>query len=895
MIELRVLGTLDLRDTSHGRSITAVLAQPKRMALLAYLAVATPRGPHNRETLLPLFWPNSPEERARNSLNQAVFNLRRSLGEAAVIGAGDELRVDAAHVWCDAAEFEEALAAGDQRRAVSLYGGDLLPGFHVDDCIEFERWLDAERERLRAKALTAALALAGEEERSGNGVAAVELLRRAVVWSPYDEPAVFQLVRLLAALGDRPGALREYERFQQLLEAELALAPSRELDTLAQKIRRGDFARPDRAPEARETPVSLAPGEHGALAAQSTVTQSAARTDVAVAAAPVHAEGWRSPYRKIAVALALVIAASAAVFAAGRFTRSSADDQAIPLDSRRVLVAAFENRTGEQVLDPFGYMAADWITQGLARSGLARVVPFSTVVQETPHLTAEGSAPEVAVPTANRQFARRVGAGILISGAYYRAGDSLAVQTQVLDVRSGELLRAIDDVRGSAAQPASIVEEVQRRSLGALATLFDDRLESWPDPGGQPSSIEAYRLFSDGMAAFMRGMSRYDTPERVQRFSTAAARFTAAAATDSTFTLPLLWAAYAHMNSDNPEAAREIVRALEERPLSPWNSAVLNHLSAALAGDLERQYQASRELVELSPDSEWLSKLARSAFQTGRWREALTVLLRMDPDRGWLRGWGGYWTLRTEVQHVLGDYQAALEDARRGLATQPDDPWLETQELWALAALGRVDELVARLTPRIAGGDGYSLWLLNTVLEELRGHGRTAAAARLGRHAVALAESLVRRDSNPGARGHLANLLYLAGNDRRAAALYDSLAREQPLNAQYRIRSAILAARRGDQRPATETLAWLSTLRGESLERTFPALERGYWGSPAGWLALQQARLLAQLGERDRAVEMLRSATAQGLSHTYLHLHDDPDFDPLRRHAGFQRLLRPRE
>ncbi|MGK2933650.1 MAG: tetratricopeptide repeat protein, partial [Gemmatimonadaceae bacterium] len=290
-----------------------------------------------------------------------------------------------------------------------------------------------------------------------------------------------------------------------------------------------------------------------------------------------------------------------------------------------------------------------------------------------------------------------------------------------------------------------------------------------------------------------------------------------------------------------------------------------------------------------------LSKLARSAFQTGRWREALSVLLRMDPERGWLKGWGGSWTLRTAVQHALGNHAAALEDARRGLAAQPDDRRLEIQELWALAALGRADELLTRLTPRIGGGDSYALWRLNTVLEELRGHGRTAAATRLARNAIAGADSPVR--SNPGAlsRGNFAHLLYLAGDDERATALYDSLVRERPWAAEYRVRAAILTARRGDRQPANETLDWLKTLGDEALQRTFPAQEQGYWGSAPGWLALQQARLLAQFGERDRAVEMLSSAVASGLTHTYLHLHDDPDFDPLRRHAGFQRFLRPRD
>jgi DNA-binding SARP family transcriptional activator len=54
MIRLRTLGALDLRD-ADGQELRGVLAQPKRAALLAYLALATPRGYHRRDTLLALF------------------------------------------------------------------------------------------------------------------------------------------------------------------------------------------------------------------------------------------------------------------------------------------------------------------------------------------------------------------------------------------------------------------------------------------------------------------------------------------------------------------------------------------------------------------------------------------------------------------------------------------------------------------------------------------------------------------------------------------------------------------------------------------------------------------------------------------------------------------------
>src|SRR5256886_16106378 len=56
VIELRLFGGLDLRR-SDGRELDSILTQPKRVALLAFLATATPYRLHRRDTLLGLFWP----------------------------------------------------------------------------------------------------------------------------------------------------------------------------------------------------------------------------------------------------------------------------------------------------------------------------------------------------------------------------------------------------------------------------------------------------------------------------------------------------------------------------------------------------------------------------------------------------------------------------------------------------------------------------------------------------------------------------------------------------------------------------------------------------------------------------------------------------------------------
>lgn len=69
----------------------SVLVQSKRVGFLTYLALASPRGLRQRDTLLAVFWPDSTDKKARNALNQTVFTLRRALGQEFFAIKGDFL------------------------------------------------------------------------------------------------------------------------------------------------------------------------------------------------------------------------------------------------------------------------------------------------------------------------------------------------------------------------------------------------------------------------------------------------------------------------------------------------------------------------------------------------------------------------------------------------------------------------------------------------------------------------------------------------------------------------------------------------------------------------------------------------------------------------------------
>ena len=87
MIRLQTLGSLDLR-AADGRSLHEILRQPKRLALLAYLAIEKPGQFHRRDHLLGLFWPEQDLKGGRAALTQSVHKLRQALGKDVIVNRG---------------------------------------------------------------------------------------------------------------------------------------------------------------------------------------------------------------------------------------------------------------------------------------------------------------------------------------------------------------------------------------------------------------------------------------------------------------------------------------------------------------------------------------------------------------------------------------------------------------------------------------------------------------------------------------------------------------------------------------------------------------------------------------------------------------------------------------
>jgi DNA-binding SARP family transcriptional activator len=480
MNRLQTLGALDLK-APDGTSVRSVLAQPKRLALLAYLAIARPRGYHRRDTLLGIFWPDLDEAHARGALSRAVYYVRHGLGRGAIVSHGDdELGVSEAGIWCDAAAFDAALDTNKLEEALALYRGDLLEGFFISDAPEFERWLEKERARLRERAAQAAVTLATAEEARANSPLALRWMRQAAQMTPYDEATARELIRLSSRAGDTSGAVRAYQDFARRLAADLAIEPTAETKALVAQIRLQS------QPLKQVIPTNDAPQT-------ADLERELYR--------PLGAQGRVLARPKLRPAF--VAAGAVAIAAAGAaigFGRPPFGRPPEPVASDVVAILPFRV-TGSPSLAYLREGMVDLLAAKLNGEGGPRAAEPQAVISAWRRLTQADGHTDVA-PDAVLRLARQLRVGQTLTGSVVETSNSLVLAARVLDV-SRNVLRAEAVVQGPPDSLLTLVDRLTAQLLARGAGEREPKLASLTT-----TSLPALRAYLAGEAAYREGKYR---------------------------------------------------------------------------------------------------------------------------------------------------------------------------------------------------------------------------------------------------------------------------------------------------------------------------------------------------------------------------------------------------
>ena len=197
---LITLGQLALVDY-EGRHLVS-RDSSKLLAVLAYLAAAPGRCA-TRDALVDLFWADSPAEKARSALRQALYRLREVLGDQMIpSGSGIDVCLDAS-LPTDRDAFLAALNAGDLGAAVVRYGGPFAPGVVSAGSADFEQWADHERTRLHDLFAGAAESIGRRALASGDPQRALSLAQRLIDADALNERAWRLLLEAQFAMGSR--------------------------------------------------------------------------------------------------------------------------------------------------------------------------------------------------------------------------------------------------------------------------------------------------------------------------------------------------------------------------------------------------------------------------------------------------------------------------------------------------------------------------------------------------------------------------------------------------------------------------------------------------------------------------------------------------------------------
>jgi len=626
------------------------------------------------------------------------------------------------------------------------------------------------------------------------------------------------------------------------------------------------------------------------------------------------AAGHRAKWRLGAVVAAVTLLSLVTVLVQ-RSWRTSAALTGAPsgtvktsFDPKRVTVAEFRNETGDAALAPLGRIAADWIAHGLVQTGLADLidapgdVPPSSTTSSRPTTSASGP----------QALAESTGAGTIISGAYYREGDSLRFQAELTDGNTGKLLHGIGPVSAPVAAPTAGIELLRQRLMGTLAMLLDPHFNEWSRTAVVVPTYDAYREFVSGVDDY-----KSNAKQSIQHLRRASAL-------DPTFHSAQLWEVTVYdrtLGHSNDLSERQRLEMQRRRDsvlsfvvaardsLGPLDRAMLDWRFAHLRGDRVQALRSSREMARLWPER-WAMNAALDALHLDLPREAKQLILRTDPEHGFMRRFGGYWDPLLRAEHALGEYREELRDVRRAFAEDADRSnrvhWLGI-EVGALVGLGQVREAtaLAEASDTLAVDDAESwwpVWIWIRLASELHAHGQPVAARPAAERAVAWAkrrpaeeQSTDKRVSEmPGHLGLLCDALYLSERWNEARAVCGRVAAKEPNDPGALARLASLAARSRDPRKAERYADQLSKVQ-------LPDWIFTSWSSSSAKVAAQygqvaRARIAAISGDRAEAVRLLQPVidNFQIMDTPSYFLREDPDFDSLREYPPFKELVRPK-
>jgi len=718
-LRLRTFGGLSIEnpeaDSEPG-------ARPRPLALLAILAVAGAKG-LTRDRVLAVLWPETDEERARQSLSQAIYSLRRDLGVDVALSP-PALRLDPAQISSDVGDFLNAVAAKNWGEAAALYVGPFLDGFYLADAPEFERWVESERASLTTEGIRAIESVARASAERGRHDEAAEHWHQLTRLDPGNSRIAASYMEALAAIGDRAAAIAHGRAHTDFLRRELDAQPDRGFEQLMSRLREADATAAQRPSVAPAVQPTMAPPAE----------PSRDTSDVAARVAP------RNPRRRAALIAASLVAISVVAMLGWRIASARTPAHPVLAFGRIRDLAAPDSAA-------LGAVLSEMLATSLGRLDELQVIANSRMLELTPR-NADTSR------TALTDAARRAGATELVEGEMIPLPDQkLRLEVRRVDIAHG---RVRGGYRVSGSDRIALFDSVTALiaadfRVGAPAQSLADVTTRSP---------VAYRFYEEGLRAFYQ----FDTYAANRLFQSAVRE-------DSTFAMAAYYAWRVAKGFEDPSEGglgdRAVMLASRASPRD--RLLILTHVGGARS-DLRALAAAETLATNYPRDPEALLRAADVIPDLKRSLQLLNRSIELDsaanPGSSPVCRLCDAFALLVSRYEWADSLDAVPRTLRRWRAFRPDDaaPWVGEAD-WLIGQGRRAEAEAAERRYEALGGKSGNVHV-STLVTNMRLDALDAAdrACQAGLASMEKAEFILYR-------WHCVIALRMQGRYREALAL----------------------------------------------------------------------------------------------------------------------------
>lgn len=885
MYRLFLFGGISLEGSSG--PIPGLAVQRQRLALLSVLAAAR-SGHVSREKLLGLFWPEHPEVKARHSLANSLYVLRKKLGNETLLSEAGEIRLNRDEVWCDVPAFRTALARGEEegkrgergrllREAVSLHRGPFLDGFYMSGVPSFEQWVDVERRHLADQFARALEVLAEDAQERSDWAAAVRWWKRRAAHEPTNSRVAVQLMEALVTARNVAGALRYARVHERILEEKLGLELSSEVREFVEELVQKEKGQGGAAGGHRGAESSGEPAEGLSNRDDEGVTETGGATasrghvpEVAALDLSQRRRTFRGRIMSGLAALVLLLFVAGGVFVSIGDGRSNAELKRASAGERSdnfLAVLPFEDLSPEP---EHSFLATGLYEELLTQ--LSKVAALN-VLGRTSVMAYAGTDSPI------ERIAGDLGVDHVVEGGVQVVNGRLRVTVRLIDVATGTNHWA-ERYDGTLEDAFAIQADIAQRVVEAVgATLTErERERMAEEPTANPV---AYRFY-------LHGRDYWNRPGRLERNWEAAQRhYERAVALDPEFALARAKLSevngWMHFVGYDPSPSRlerqreEAEAALRIEPKLPQAHVAMGLWHYLGRRDYERALEEFEVALDGTPNDPWLWQLIAAVHRRmGNWNslfEAYQEATQLDPrDADLIGDIGGNSYAR------LGHYAEAVRAYNRALSLVPDLGHAAISKGWTYVFWkGDLDTLrsaVARLPGAVAVR--VQLLLLERNADEL------LQLLRTTRKQVHKSQLFFRPSSLYAAWAH--GLRGDSGAGYRAfdsaLVLVDSVLEEQPDDWRVHVARGLSLAGLDRRDEAVKEADWLQETS---------IYEKDAMTGP--FLRVQRALVLAQADRAEAAVDELERVLAGPTSLSGHMLRLDPLWDPIRDDPHFQQLV----